>query len=137
MRSLGTSTGEFPKTPTLRQAIAARLDIPTLNLVTTIFKPGKFTAISLICEDKFRVNVREEEPLYRDLYALFPDIVNEKIALFVRVPEGSTGRYELLVDETSYSEWTEFHWGFRMEAHDKHSKRAGKKPRATIDVDNA
>ncbi len=131
MRTLGSSTGELPKVPTLRQAIKARLNLPTTNLVTTIFKPGKFPTISLICEEKFRVNVREDEALYRDLYALFPDMASEKIALFVKIPENSKGRYELLIDDESESDWSEYDWGFRMETHDKRKKRASVKPRAS------
>lgn len=131
MRSLGSSSGELPKVPTLRQAIRARLDFPPTNLVSLIFKPGSYNVISLICEDRFRVNVREDEPLYRDLYELFSNLVSEKLSLFVRVPDDSEGRFEILVDEKSRSEWSEYDWGFRLESHSKRSIRAGQKPRAS------
>lgn len=131
MRVLNASTGELPKVPTLRQAIKARLNLPVTNLVTLIFKPGKYSVISLVCEEKFRVNVREDEPLFRDLLEIFPNLEVEEISLFVRIPEGSEGRFEVLIDDESSSEWTEFDWGFRLESHKTRGKRAGKKPRAS------
>lgn len=131
MRTIGSSTGDFPKVPTLRQAIRARLNIPEVNLVTLIFKPGKFPTISFQCEEKFRVNVREEEALYRDAIEILSYLVEEQVAVFVRVPPRSEGRFELLIDDDSESDWSEFEWGYRMETHDKRKKRVGKKPRAS------
>ena len=131
MRTIGSSTDGFIKVPTLRAALRAGLDIPMLNLVDLIFKPGKFPAISLQCEDKFRVNIREDSDLYRDVLLLFDELENEETALFVEVPSGSEGEFVVVVDEQSRSEWKEFDWGFRLEKHRKVASNAGKKPRAS------
>ena len=131
MRTLGSSTGDLPKVPTLRQALKALLDIPERNLVTLIFKPGKFPTISLQSEEKFRVNIREDEHLYRDMIEVLSTLHDEKTALFIEVPSDSQGRFTVLIDDESESDWSEFDWGFRMETHDKRKKRTSKKPRDT------
>lgn len=132
MRTLGTCDNEIPKVPTLRQAIKSRLDLPPRNLVTLIFKPGKYSVITLQCEELFRVNVREEEPLFRDMLGILDALSNEKTALFIEIPNGSQGKFTILIDDDSKSDWDEFDWGFRLAEHDKRSKRAGKEPRATL-----
>lgn len=132
MKCIGSSTGEIPKVPTLRQAIRARLNIPTLNYVNRVFKPSKYPTITLLCEDKFRVNVREDESLYRDLIALFSDLEKDEVALFVEVPSDSEGRFSLLIDEDSKTLWEEKSWGFSAIEHKHAKKRASKKPRASL-----
>lgn len=132
MRCLGSSTGEAPKVPTLKQVINARLNIPDLNVVTLIFLPNKYPVISFQCEEKFRVNVREGDQLFEELVELLPTLPASKGTLFVEVPANSVGNFILHLSDEESTEWELFTWGLRGQVTRKRTKRAGKEPRATL-----
>lgn len=131
MRSLGQSVGELPKVPTLRQAIKARMNLPTRNWVSLIFTPNKYPVITFICEDKFRVNIREDEPLYRDVLDILSTIEHDDVTFFIDIPEGSEGRFEVLVDDETKTTWSSRDWGYKCETIPEKKKRARKEPRAS------
>jgi hypothetical protein len=132
MKVLGSSTGDLPKVPTLKQAIAAKLALPNFNLVTLVFKPNKYPVLTFQCEEKFRVNVREGESLYEELIELLPTLVASKETLFVEVPNNSQGRFIMHLCAEEQSEWEEFDWGYRATLVKRVSKGAGKKLRGTL-----
>lgn len=132
MRLLGSSQGDLPKVPTLKQAISAKLNIPDFNAVTLIFFPNKYPVITFQCEEKFRVNVREGDQLFEELMELLPILPASKGTLFVEVPANSTGNFILHLSDEESTEWKLFDWGLRGEVTKKRGKRASKEQRATL-----
>lgn len=131
MRTIGSGNSNFPKTPTLLQKLRKEEPVPDSSLVKLIFKPGKLPIFSLVTEADYRVNVREEDPLFRDLVTLMDDIWHLDMALFVIVTDRQKALWELAVDDDSMTSWEQREWGLTMSAHDKRpKKRAAKNQRA-------
>lgn len=131
MRTLGSGNSNFPKTPTLLQKLKKGESVPDRSLVRLIFKPGKINVFSLVTEAEYRVNVREEDALYRDLLSLLDDVWDLDMALFVIVTDRDKALWSLAVDDDAMTCWEQRDWGLAMTTHDKRpKKRAAKNQRA-------
>lgn len=131
MRTIGSGNSNVPKTPTLLQKLRKGDSVPDSSLVKLIFKPGKLPVFSLVTEADYRVNVREEDPLFRDLITLMDDIWHLDMALFVIVTDRDKALWELAVDDDSMTSWEQREWGLTMSSHNKRpKKRAAKNQRA-------
>jgi hypothetical protein len=138
MRTLGSGNSNFPKTPTLLQKLKKGEPVPDASLVRLIFKPGKLPIFSLVTEADYRVNVREEDALFRDLITLLEDVWHLDMALFVIVTNREKALWELAVDDDAMTCWEQRDWGLTMSSHAKRpKKRAPKNQRAdsTAQVD--
>lgn len=131
MRPLGSGDSSFPKTPTLLQVIKEGTPIPDVSLVKLLFKPGKINVFSFITEAGYRVNCREDGPLFRDLVVMYDEIYQQDMALFIQVTDKEKGHWMLTTDDDSSTVWEMRDWGLTMSAHEKKpKKRAAKNQRA-------
>lgn len=112
---IGEQTGDRPKTPTLRQYLKlSGKKIPNHTNVTTIFRPGKYGGWSLVCDGRFRVEIQEDNPLYKMLTEQIGKLELSCTTLTVSVTDAEKVQWALNIDTDSASEWSEYSWGYTL-----------------------
>ena len=113
--SLGTQTGDSPKTPTLRQYIKQHGGkCPQSSNVKIIFKPGKYGGFSIVTDHNYRVQVLEDNPLHGYLLENIDSLQQEEATLVVRVSDTERVQWELTRSTDDNSSWNEFSWVYKL-----------------------
>ena len=117
---IGQQEGDSPKTPTLRQYLKKTGGVCSQStVVSLIFKPGKFGGWSLNCDNKFRVEVLEDNPLYKYLNDHEEDLFVQGTSLVVLVTDTEKVQWQLAVQEEYEADWEAYKWGYKIRNHKK------------------
>lgn len=132
LRSLGSQDTDQPKTPTLRQYCAQKGGkIAQNHLVKIVFKPNKAPNYSLVTETGFRVSVLEDNPLHKIFTDSLPEWDMGNVPLYVKVVDGSKGKFEVLESDDERITWNEYSWGWKLEDLEKVKTRGKEKGTVT------
>lgn len=118
------------KTPTLRQLLKAEPDVelPEVSIVTMIFKPGKYPQFGFVANNKFRVSVSEDSPLFNTLLEQIEDVVFDGICLGIRVLDRDIAEWQLVMIETTSVTWESAPFGWVGEEAKSKKKPLAKSP---------
>lgn len=109
---IGSQTGDKPKTPTLRQYLQRTGGVCSQSTnVTTIFKPGQYGGWSLVCDGKFRVEVGEDNPIFKALQENWDSWADQSVCLVVLVHNTEKIEWSLATHDEWESDWTLKPWG--------------------------
>ena len=138
--TIGSQTGDKPKTPTLRQYLQRSGGVcPHTTNVTTIFKPGQYGGWSLVCDGRFRVEVAEDNPIFKALQENIEDWEFKGVNLVVQVLNTEKVEWALAINEEWESDWQGKPWGYvlKVSKQKKTSSDSGKATRKSQKLTDA
>ena len=117
---LGQQDGDSPKTPTLRQYLKKTGGVVSQStVVSLIFKPSKWGGWTLNCDNKFRVEVLEDNPMYKYLNENIDLLCEDGTSLAVLVTDTQKVQWQLAGQDDYTANWEQFNWGYKVTGHKK------------------
>lgn len=126
----GSQQGDSKKTETLRQYIArVATKADWRSSVKVVFKPNTYGGYSLVTDHKFRVEVREDNPLHGVISDNLEDWAKNNISLWVRVINPEKVSWSLVESTDDIAEWEEKPWGYTLTLRPPTPKKSPRQPK--------